>query len=212
MPFIYETFYQDEPKLAFSILMRRYNLSMGEAQRLIDLKRVYNNGELVEVKNKKLSGEIKVLRFKPISRGLKPIFKSPNFLIFDKPSGVIIHPKKIETPYSLLDEMRTFGSSESNSAHRIDKETSGLVLVSMRKVDEVILKKMFENKSIKKSYIAWLWVGLKRLRNLKEEALPEVGLGSTLGIRKKDLPEPFKRFKVWNFFREELGQQGLGQT
>ena len=156
MPFIYDTFYQKEPILAFSLLMRRYNIPMREAQRLIDIKRLYVNNEVVEQKNKQIFGEIKVLRFKPISKGLKPIFKSKNFLVFDKPSGVVIHPKKIETPYSLLDEIRTYGTKASNAAHRIDKETSGLVLVSMNKEDEVILKRMFEEKKIKKSYLVFV--------------------------------------------------------
>jgi len=156
LPFIYDTFYQKEPKLAFSLLMQRYNISMKEAQRLIDIKRLYCDNKVVELKNQPISGEIKLLLFKPLSKGLKPLFKTKDFLLFDKPSGLIIHPKKIQTPYSLLDEIRIYGTKDSNAAHRIDKETSGLVIASMNKQSEIELKKMFEAKQIQKSYLAWV--------------------------------------------------------
>ncbi len=168
MPFDYDCFYQDKEEFAFAILMKRYNISMGEAQKIIDYKRLICNDSIVTQKNIKISGKMKVLRFIAKPSGNKPIFKNSNFLIFDKPSGILVHPKKIDVKYSLLDDIRGYGTIESNACHRIDKETSGLVLASMSKEDEIRLKKMFEAKEIKKSYLAWVRGNTKEYFEVEE--------------------------------------------
>ena len=156
MPFIKDCFFQKEKKAAFALLMKKYNITMGRAQKLIDTKRVSCNGKIVTAKNEKISGKIEVLIFKPEPRGIKPIFKCPHFALFEKPSGVLVHPKKILTHYSMLDEIRTYAGAFANTAHRIDKETSGLLLSSVNRKSEVMLKKLFQEKKIKKSYLAWV--------------------------------------------------------
>ncbi len=156
MPFAFDSFRVEEKTLAFALLMRRYNIEMRDAQKIIDKGRLLCNGETIIKKNENIAGEIKVLRFMPKSRGLAPIFKTDNFMVFDKPSGVLVHPNRVLTPYSILDEVRHFGNRNSNSVHRIDMETSGLVLASIHRKCEIRLKTMFEQKKIKKSYLAWV--------------------------------------------------------
>jgi len=156
MPFAFDEFFIEEDALAFIVVMKRYNIPMREAQRIIDKGRVICNDKTVIAKNQMISGNIKILIFMPKSRGLKPIFKTDNFMVFDKPSGLLVHPNKVLTPYSLLDEIRTFGNQNSNGVHRIDMETSGLLLASLNRETEIKLKGMFEKKEIKKTYLAWV--------------------------------------------------------
>lgn len=156
MPFAFDEFFIEEDALAFVVVMKRYNIPMREAQRIIDKGRVICNDKTVIAKNQMISGNIKILIFMPKSRGLKPIFKTDNFMVFDKPSGLLVHPNKVLTPYSLLDEIRTFGNQNSNGVHRIDMETSGLLLASLNRETEIKLKGMFEKKEIKKTYLAWV--------------------------------------------------------
>jgi len=156
MPFDFDKFTVKEPTIAFRVLMDRYNIELREAQKIIDKGRLICNDETINIKNSKIFGNIKVLIFIPKSRGLKPILTSNDFMLFDKPSGVLVHPNKVLTPYSLLDEIRHFGNSKSNGAHRIDQETSGLVIASINRKSEIKLKGMFEKKEIKKSYLAWV--------------------------------------------------------
>jgi len=54
----------------------------------------------------------------------------------------------------LLDDIKYYLGDDANLAHRIDKETSGLVLAGKTKQDEINLKKMFEQKQIQKYYFA----------------------------------------------------------
>ncbi len=162
MPFLYNEFIQKEELPAFVILLRHYNIALKEAQKIIDLGRMLCNGEVVTIKNKRIFGKISVLEFSPSSKGLNPIFTTPHFLLFDKPSGLLVHPKNTKTPYSLLDEIRYFGGAKANPVHRIDMETSGLVLASKDKTTENFFKVAFEQKQIQKSYLAWVRGNFKK--------------------------------------------------
>lgn len=127
---------------------------MKEAQRWVDKGRVSFNGNIVTQKSMELSGEVCVAVFVPKSAGLKPIFENPDFAVFDKPSGVLVHPSNRLTEYSLTHEAKYLYGAEANIVHRIDKETSGLVVVSKNKKVEKEIKWLFENRQIKKGYIA----------------------------------------------------------
>jgi 23S rRNA pseudouridine1911/1915/1917 synthase len=55
----------------------------------------------------------------------------------------------------MLDEIRTFAGDQANAVHRIDMETSGLLMASRHKKAERYLKNAFESRTIEKSYLAW---------------------------------------------------------
>jgi 23S rRNA pseudouridine1911/1915/1917 synthase len=93
--------------------------------------------------------------FEPISKGLKPIFETFHFAIFDKPSGIMVHPSSHQLNiYTLLDEIKYHLGEKASLVHRIDTETSGLVLVAKNAFSDMFLKNMFEEKLYKKSYKA----------------------------------------------------------
>ena len=156
MPFAFDSFIVEKEAPAFAVLMRHYNIPMREAQKIIDKGRMLCNEITVSQKNQKVAGTIKVLRFVPKSRNHPPFFSTQNFMVFEKPSGILVHPNKVLTPYSMLDEVRHFGGESANSVHRIDMETSGLLLASKNRETEIQLKTMFEQKKIQKSYLAWV--------------------------------------------------------
>jgi 23S rRNA pseudouridine1911/1915/1917 synthase len=54
----------------------------------------------------------------------------------------------------LLDEIRYYFGDEADLAHRLDAQTSGLVLVAKHKKSSRILKTMFENRQFHKTYLA----------------------------------------------------------
>jgi 23S rRNA pseudouridine1911/1915/1917 synthase len=136
--------------------MHKFNFTQGQAQRLIAKGRILIEGVSIFDTGKIIEGDIEVVYFEPKSRGLKPIFVNKDFLIFDKPSGVLVHPNTMATEYSMLDEVRTHSGQDANGTHRIDMETSGLFLASRHKDEERFLKGSFEKKTIKKQYLAWV--------------------------------------------------------
>ncbi len=156
MPFVKKEYFVENEIPAFLWLMRRFRLSQGEAQRVIDRGRLLCEGERLPDKAAKIKGRVEVVYFQPASRGRAPILTTPDFYVFDKPSGVLVHPKKMTSPYSMLDEVRHYGGRKANAVHRIDKETSGLLLASRHKEAERFLKGAFERKAIAKRYRAWV--------------------------------------------------------
>jgi len=154
--FIKKSFYINEPIPAFLFLMRQLGVSQGQSQRIITTGRLFVNGKVWERSGHKIQGHVEVKIFVPQSMGIKPIFTTTDFGLFDKPSGVLVHPRTRFTNYSLLDDIRYVYGKDANAIHRIDKETSGLLLVSKNKESERKLKTMFESRNVKKSYLAWV--------------------------------------------------------
>ncbi len=141
---------------AFQFLVHELGYSMKEAQRLIDRHRITVNGKILTKKSAYLHGEIGVVQFVPNSQNLLPIFQTPDFAIFDKPSGILIHPRNRETEYSLTHEIKYLFGPRANITHRIDKETSGLVIAAKDSKTERKIKLTFENREIKKGYLAFV--------------------------------------------------------
>ena len=156
VPFVKKTFLLDKEIRAFIFLMRQFAMTQGEAQRLIDRGRLLTGGRSMLDKAAWISGEVEVVYFEPKGRGVKPIFANPDFALFEKESGVLVHPKTMQTPYSLLDEIRIYAGKDANAVHRIDMETSGLLMASRNKSAERYLKNAFESRKIEKSYLAWV--------------------------------------------------------
>jgi 23S rRNA pseudouridine1911/1915/1917 synthase len=156
MPFVKETFTVPQKMPAFLFIMRTFNFTQGQAQRVLAKGRLLINGVSIFNTGESIEGEIEVVYFKPSSQGNRPLFHNKDFMVFEKYSGVLVHPNTMSTPYSLLDEIRALAGDDANAVHRIDMETSGLLLASKHKKSESYLKGSFENRSIKKSYLAWV--------------------------------------------------------
>ena len=139
---------------AFKVLMNALGVSMSEAQRLIDKGRLFCNGEVVSAKNEILRGEIELISYENAPRGQKPIFDNQNFAVFDKQSGILSHPNGRNCAYSLCDEIWHLYGAQAGVAHRLDRETSGLILIAKDKKTQTIFKTLFEKRLVKKEYLA----------------------------------------------------------
>lgn len=145
---------QNANSRAFKVLMNALGVSMSEAQRLIDKGRLFCNGEVVSAKNEILRGEIELISYENAPRGQKPIFNNQNFAVFDKQSGILSHPNGRNCAYSLCDEIWHLYGAQAGVAHRLDRETSGLILVAKDKKTQTIFKTLFEKRLVKKEYLA----------------------------------------------------------
>ena len=173
-------------------VLKKYDVIAGEKVEdfLVDVVKLsetlalklLKNARIVDHKKRRLqkgkvlkSGYIEVLIFEPITKGIKPLFQTEHFALFDKPSGLLVHPTIRSTEYTLLDEIRYQFGDEAKLVHRIDAETSGLVLVSKNGYANYVLKEMFEKKAFTKKYKA-LVEG-----EIKEEELIEAGISPSDG-------------------------------
>ena len=132
----------------------------------LDLKltlTLLEKGKITDENNKRLqknqiikSNFIYIIIFEAITKELKPIFDSFHFASFDKPSGIMVHPSSHQLDiYTLLDEIKYQLGEKASLVHRIDTETSGLVLVSKNAFSDMVLKNMFEEKQYIKKYHAF---------------------------------------------------------
>jgi len=160
---------RDQKILDFLIKNLRFNIR--EAKRAIDRGRVSLNGKRVTEKSARGSGILKCIVFEPNGYGLKPIFETTHFAVFDKPSGIAIHPKKLANTKSLLDDVRNLWGNDANLVHRLDKETSGLIIASKNKFAESILKQMFQNKEVNKKYLALVKGHIEKETTIKKPIL-----------------------------------------
>lgn len=152
-------------------VLKKYDVIAGEKVEdfLVDVVKLseplaiklLKNAKIIDHKNKRLqkgyilkSGYIEVLIFEPITKGLKPLFQTEHFALYDKPSGLLVHPTTRSTEYTLLDEVRYLFGDDANLVHRIDAETSGLVLVAKNAYAQHVLQEMFAKKEFIKKYKA----------------------------------------------------------
>lgn len=85
---------------------------------------------------------------------LQPIFENENFAVFNKPPRLLSHPKGHFWHFSVLDSARGLFGDEANLAHRLDFETSGLLICGKNKKFEAALKTAIQN--AQKTYFAWV--------------------------------------------------------
>jgi len=147
---------------AFRFLMDNFDLNMKEAQRWIDKGRVLIKDQPLSKKSAYLEGEFEVIYFQSCTRNLLPIFETRDFALYDKPSGILIHPTNRFTDYSLTHEIKHRYGKDANITHRLDKETSGLVLVSKNKKCEKEIKNLFEQRFVKKTYLCYVKGNIKK--------------------------------------------------
>ncbi len=155
MPFILKKYPIQKQEKIQNALINQFGFPLSLSQKLVSKCRVFDEQGNILRNGQTIKGEfIQVAIFEGQTRGLKPLFQTDDFAFFDKPSGVMVHPISRNTEYTLLDEIRYHFGQSANLAHRIDQETSGLVLVTKNKASDIILKEMFENKQYKKKYLA----------------------------------------------------------
>lgn len=97
------------------------------------------------------------------SIGVEIVHKHDDFLIVYKPAGLLVHrPHDYSTAFTLVDwltasyrELATVGIENRPAiVHRLDKDTSGLLIVPRNSYAYAAFGKMFRNRTINKEYLA----------------------------------------------------------
>jgi 23S rRNA pseudouridine1911/1915/1917 synthase len=171
LPFVIKKLHAPTRQKAFLFLMHELGIAQSEAQRLISKGRLFQNGVAMSNNAGFIEGDFDFVCFEPLSMGLNPTFVAEEFAVYDKPSGLLVHPQNRHTPYSLNDEIKHRFGHDANIAHRIDQETSGLVLAARNKTSERVLKMMFEDREITKRYLAMVKGHLKEPLDIQEPLL-----------------------------------------
>ncbi len=183
MPFILKKIKAIKDKKLSLFLLQDLKINHRNTQRYAARGRIFDeNMKTIKSSDKIPSEFIYMAVFEGISRGLKPLIEFNEFAIFDKPTHLMVHPISKNTEYSLLDEIRYHFGENANLIHRIDAETSGLVIVGKNKKSEKTLKDMFEEKKYHKSYLAVVEGYIKNEITIDSKLEKE---GLNIGVRMK---------------------------
>lgn len=83
------------------------------------------------------------------------VAESSGWLIVDKPAGLVCHPTKDGETSSLIGRVRLhLGHAEGRLVNRLDRETSGLVVVAKNRDVARDLGRLFAGDGVEKSYVA----------------------------------------------------------
>ena len=106
-------------------------------------------------------GFIKEASFEAEDIPINIVYEEDDLLVINKKSGMVVHPGNGNTSGTLVNALMHYTKNLSNKeafrpgiVHRIDKDTSGLMLVAKNDKAHDILAEGFKNKTIKREYIA----------------------------------------------------------
>ena len=97
----------------------------------------------------------------------KIIYETKDFLIINKPAGLLVHRAANLEEKTLIDwllknhpEVKGVGDDPENRpgiVHRLDKDTSGILVIAKNQESFDYLKKLFQKKEAKTTYLALVW-------------------------------------------------------
>ena len=106
-------------------------------------------------------GFIKEASFEAEDILINIVYEDDDLFVINKKSGMVVHPGNGNTSGTLVNALMHYTKNLSNKeafrpgiVHRIDKDTSGLMLVAKNDKAHDILAEGFKNKTIKREYIA----------------------------------------------------------
>ena len=111
----------------------------------------------------------------PEKMPLDIVYESENVIVVNKPSGLVVHPGSGNKEHTLVNGLlyhTNLSEGEENRpgiVHRIDKDTSGLMLVAKNNEAHQVLADDFKNKRVERKYIA-LVTGILQNNNLVIDA------------------------------------------
>jgi 23S rRNA pseudouridine1911/1915/1917 synthase len=149
-------------------------ISRAHAQRLIGDGRALVDGKRRRASDRLIGGEtLRVELSAPPDESLEPesiplsvAYEDADMLIVDKPAGLVVHPSAGHGSGTLVNALlgrardrgeplgSIAGVGRPGIVHRLDKETSGLIVVAKTDLAQAALMRQFGDRSIEKEYLA----------------------------------------------------------
>lgn len=191
----------EQPKrLDVFLVNRERDMSRSALQRLIELGRIRLNDQIVKPSQKIKPGDritMDVPKPEPLLMHGEPIpldilFEDDSVLVLNKPPGIVVHPAPGNWTGTLVNALlhhfqtsggtiSTIGGKERPGlVHRLDKETSGIMVISKSDSAHRALAAQFKLHTITRVYEALVW-GVPK----KSRGLIDLAIGRDIKDRKK---------------------------
>ena len=191
----------------------KYDISRTMVQKLIEEGNVLVNEKEKKISYKVQIGDnIKINIPKPQETNIKPenipidiVYEDNDIIVVNKPKGMVVHPANGNSDGTLVNAIMAIckgslsgigGEIRPGIVHRLDKDTSGLLIIAKNDRAHVNMSNQIKNREVKKIYIA-----LVRGNVNEEEATINMPIGRSTKDRKKmavrkDGKEAITHFKV----------------
>ena len=161
------------PGERLDVFLRKHfpTASRGTIQRLIEEGHITINGKPTKPTHTPRAGEVVRIEFpeaKPAEAGpedipLDIIFEDECLLVLNKPAGLVVHPAAGNEQHTLVNALLHHcegelsgigGVARPGIVHRLDKETSGCLVVAKNDETHVALSAQFAGRTVEKIYLA----------------------------------------------------------
>lgn len=172
-------------------------ISRVAVQRLIKNDKILVNGKSTKASYKvQKNDSIKVEEEKPKEISLKPqdipveiIYEDKDIIVVNKPKGMVVHPASGNPDGTLVNSLMSIckdslsgigGEIRPGIVHRLDKDTSGVIVVAKNDKAHINLSEQIKNHEVEKTYIALVKGVVKA-----NEATIDMPIGRSTKDRKK---------------------------
>ncbi len=210
----------DNLRLDKFLASRLKNLARSQIKKIILSKNVSINKKYITSPSQKIKlgniikiiiKEKKIDHIKPQKMNINIVYEDDDITIVNKQNGMIVHPGAGNKEGTLVNGLLYLykknlsnlnGLSRPGIVHRIDKETSGLIVVAKNNFAHANLAKQFSNHSVKRKYLALIWGVIRplngRIETLLSRSKKNRQLMSVSEVAGKKAITNYKTLKVFN--------------
>ena len=145
------------------------NFTRSQIKKLIESNNIKINDNIIKPSTKIESEdkititlpELESTELKPLNQSLDIKYENKNLIIINKPSGIVVHPSKGHQNDTIINALigmgikfeSYLGKPKPWLVHRLDKDTSGLLIIAKNEITYNYLTKIQKTRMIKKQYI-----------------------------------------------------------
>ena len=173
---------KDHKKRVDLIVVSNYsNYSRSKINKIIKSSLLTVNNKVINDPSKKLicgdivnfENIIKDTKIKPSKIPINIVHEDNDLIIVDKPAGMVVHPGAGNYTNTLVNGLLYYyknnlsqisGSDRPGIVHRIDKDTSGLIVIAKNDNTHKFLARQFEKHTIARSYLVFVYGIIKPLK------------------------------------------------
>lgn len=202
------------------------DLSRSMIQKLLEEDKINVNGKIEKPSYKVQEGDIievsieepKEVKIEAQDIPLDIIYEDNDILVVNKQKGLVVHPANGNPDGTLVNAIMAHckdslsgigGELRPGIVHRLDKDTSGLLIIAKNDKAHIQVSEQIKNREVKKTYIA-----LVRGTIAEDEATINMPIGRSTKDRKKmavtkNGKEAVTHFKVLNRYTTNKGSYTL---
>ena len=202
---------EEEGKRIVAYLDKKEDISREHVQRIIKEENILVNGKKTKPaykvqKNDKISLEEeqpKEIELKAQEIPIEIIYQDDDIIVVNKPKGMVVHPGNGNPDGTLVNSLMAIckdslsgigGEIRPGIVHRLDKDTSGVLVVAKNDKAHINLSNQIKNHEVEKTYIA-LVRGIVK----ENEATINMPIGRNKNDRKKMAVEKDGKVAITNF-------------